>query len=95
MEFSKKILIFIAIINIIIMIVTIVMVWRVGDLSPLTTLIVTYGAEGSTALGFYYSKSKVENKIKLMKKYDVELTENSFNDNSFNDSSFNESETIL
>ena len=80
MEFSKKILIFIAIINIIILVVTIIMVWVTQDVSPLTTLIVTYGAEGSTALGFYYNKSKLENKIKLMKKYNIEPTEELFNE---------------
>ena len=77
MEFSKKILIFAAIVNVVVIVFTLVMVWRTCDLSPLAYLI---PAETATGTGFYYAKAKVENRIKLMKQNKVELTENSFNE---------------
>ena len=80
MEFSKKILIFAAIVNVVVIIFTLVMGWRTCDLSPLAYLIPAVAAETATGTGFYYAKAKVENRIKLMKQNKVELTENSFNE---------------
>lgn len=80
MEFSKVILVVAAIVNVAVILFTFVMVWRTNDLSPLTYLIPAVAAETATGTGFYYSKAKVENRIKLMKHYKVEPTENSFND---------------
>ena len=81
MEFSKKILIFAAVLNIITVVFTFVMVWRTMDTSPLTVLIPAVAAETATGTGFYYSKARVENRIKLMKAYRVEPTESSFTEN--------------
>lgn len=81
MEFSKKILIFAAILNIITVVFTFVMVWRTMDTSPLTVLIPAVAAETATGTGFYYSKARVENRIKLMKANRVEPTESSFTEN--------------
>lgn len=81
MEFSKKILIFAAILNIITVVFTFVMVWRTMDSSPLTVLIPAVAAETATGTGFYYSKARVENRIKLMKANKVEPTESSFTEN--------------
>ncbi len=81
MEFSKKILIFAAILNIITVVFTFVMVWRTMDSSPLTVLIPAVAAETATGTGFYYSKARVENRIKLMKANRVEPTESSFTEN--------------
>ena len=81
MEFSKKILIFAAILNIITVVFTFVMVWRTMDSSPLTVLIPAVAAETVTGTGFYYSKARVENRIKLMKANRVEPTESSFTEN--------------
>ena len=81
MEFSKKILIFAAVLNIITVVFTFVMVWRTMDTSPLTVLIPAVAAETATGTGFYYSKARVENRIKLMKHYKVEPTESSFTEN--------------
>lgn len=81
MEFSKKILIFAAILNIMTVLFTFVIVWRTGDTSPLTVLIPAVAAETATGTGFYYSKARVENRIKLMKAYRVEPTESSFTEN--------------
>lgn len=80
MEFSKKLFIMIAIFNCIITAFTLVMVWRTLDLSPLSYLIPACFAEFATATGFYYSKAKAENKIKLMKSEGVPITSEDFNE---------------
>ena len=81
MEFSKKILIFAAILNIIT--VSSPSSWCGGRWtlphSPL--LIPAVAAETATGTGFYYSKARVENRIKLMKANRVEPTESSFTEN--------------
>lgn len=80
MEFSKKILIVAAIVNIAVVIFTFIMIWRTSDLTPLAYLIPAVAAETATGTGFYYAKAKVENRIKLMKLNKVDLTEECFND---------------
>lgn len=77
-EFSKKIMVVVFIINIVVIAFTLVMVWRTCDLSPLAYLIPAVAAETATGTGFYYTKAKVENRIKLMKRYKVDPTEQSF-----------------
>lgn len=79
-EFSKKIVIVAGIINVIVIAFTMIMVFITGDLTPLCYLIPSVGAEVATGTGFYYSKAKVENRIKLMKLYGIELREENFND---------------
>ena len=79
-EFSKLILIVAAVVNVCVIIFTFVMIWRTCDLSPLTYLIPAVAAETATGTGFYYAKAKVENRIKLMKEYGVEPSENTFTD---------------
>ena len=80
MEFSKKILIVAAIINILVIGFSCVMIIITRDLSPLCYLIPSVAGEVATGTGFYYAKAKAENKIKLMRKYGVEMTEDSFRD---------------
>ena len=80
-EFSKKILIVAGITNAIVIIFTMVMVWRTLDLSPLTYLIPSVAAEVATGTGFYYSKAKVENRIKLMKQNKITPNETHFTEN--------------
>lgn len=77
-EFSKKILVYAAIVNTAVIIFTMLMIWDTKNLDPLAYLIPAVAAEVATGTGFYYSKAKVENRIKLMKHYKVEPTENSF-----------------
>ncbi len=84
LEFSKKILLFAAGVNVVVIAFTLLMVWRTGDLSPLAYLIPAVAAETATGTGFYYSKAKVENRIKLMKHNKVAPTETSFNENGGN-----------
>jgi hypothetical protein len=57
-----------------------IMMWRTNDLSPFAYLIPSVAAEVATGTGFYYSKAKAENKIKLMRANKIEPSENSFNE---------------
>lgn len=80
-EFSKKILIVVGIINAVVIVFTMVMIWRTLDLSPLAYLIPSVAAEVATGTGFYYSKAKVENRIKLMRQNKVTPNETHFSEN--------------
>ena len=46
---------------------------KLKDLAPLAYLIPAIFAELATATGFYYSKAKAENRIKLRKLYGPEI----------------------
>ena len=52
---------------------TLHMIEETKDLSPLAYLIPAVFAELATATGFYYSKAKAENRIKLRKLYGPEI----------------------
>ena len=80
-EFSKLILIMVSLVNLAVIIFSCVMIWRTCDLSPLAYLLPAVAAETATGTGFYYSKAKVENRIKLMKSYGLEPTEDTFKEN--------------
>lgn len=80
-EFSKKILIVAGIINAVVIVFMMVMIWRTLDLSPLAYLIPSVAAEVATGTGFYYSKAKVENRIKLMRQNKVTPNETHFSEN--------------
>lgn len=80
-EFSKKILIVAEIINAVVIVFTMVMIWRTLDLSPLAYLIPSVAAEVATGTGFYYSKAKVENRIKLMRQNKVTPNDTHFSEN--------------
>lgn len=84
MEFSKKILVVAGCLNIIVIGFTLAVVWKTLDLTPLAYLIPSVAAEVATGTAFYYTKAKMENKIKLMKANKVPLNENSFSENNFN-----------
>jgi len=47
-------------------------------LSPLAYLIPSTAGAAATALGFYYSKAKAENKIKLMQKNGIAPDKDTF-----------------
>ncbi|MFR8854161.1 MAG: hypothetical protein ACLVHQ_04305 [Oscillospiraceae bacterium] len=68
------------VINIVVIAFALVMMWRTCDLSPMAYLIPAVAAETATGTGFYYTKAKVENRIKLKKQYNVEPTEQSLNE---------------
>lgn len=68
-EFSKTIVVFSASFSVIVSAISVILMWRFGDLSALSYLIPAVFAEMATATGFYYWKARTENKIKLIKKY--------------------------
>lgn len=80
-EFSKKILIVAGIINTVVIVFTMIMIWRTLDLSPLAYLIPSVAAEVATGTGFYYSKAKVENQIKLMRQNKITPNDTNFSEN--------------
>ncbi|WP_339060107.1 hypothetical protein [Tepidibacillus marianensis] len=68
-EFSKIIFIGISVVTISVAVFACVMIWKTSDLSPFAYLIPSVFTELATATGFYYSKAKTENQIKLKKLY--------------------------
>ena len=72
-EFSKTILRAVAAATVVIVVFSFALMWRTGDTSPLAYLIPAIFAELATATGFYYSKAKAENRIKLRKQYGPEV----------------------
>ena len=81
-EFSKTILIVVSLINIVIVAFTLYMIWKTEDLSPLAYLIPSCFAELATSTGAYYSKAKVENRIKLKAALKMPLKDSDFDDSS-------------
>lgn len=67
MEFSKKIFIGVTIGVVLVVIFSCFMIWRTGDLSPLSYLIPSVFVELATATGFYYNKARDENLKKIDK----------------------------
>lgn len=72
-EFSKLIMIFSGAVVLLTTAFTIFMIYRTENLDPLVYLIPAAFGEFATASGFYYSKAKIENRIKLRKKYGSEI----------------------
>lgn len=72
-EFSKLIIVVVGIVSLVIIIFTLVIIWKTGDTTPLAYLIPAVFAELATATGFYYNKAKAENKIKIAKSEGVEF----------------------
>ena len=64
-EFSKLILYVVGAVTVGVTAFTLIMVWKTENLEPLAYLIPAIFAELATATGFYYSKAKAENRIKL------------------------------
>lgn len=52
---------------------TMAVVWKTSDTAPLAYLIPSVFGELATATGFYFSKAKAENRIKLRKLYGPEI----------------------
>ncbi len=72
-EFSKVIIAIVGTVTIVVTVFTLVVVWKTGDTSPLAYLIPSVFTETAAATGFYYSKAKAENRIKLRKHYGPEV----------------------
>lgn len=71
-EFSKLIFVGVSVLTVAITVFSCYMIWITMDTSALAYLIPAVFAEMAAATGFYYTKAKVENKIKLMAAYKVE-----------------------
>ena len=65
-EFSKLVFLGVSIVTIAITVFSCRMIWITMDTSALAYLIPAVFAEMASATGFYYTKAKAENKIKLM-----------------------------
>ena len=72
-EFSKLIMLTVGAVTIIVTAFALFMMWKTQDLSPLAYLIPAVFAELSVGTGFYYTKAKAENRIKLRQKYGSEI----------------------
>ena len=72
-EFSKIIVAIVSAMTIAVMAFTCFMVYKTENLDPLSTLITVVFGAFATTTGFYYSKAKIENRIKLRKKYGSEI----------------------
>lgn len=79
-EFSKLIFMGVSIVTIAITLFSCRMIWITMDTSVLAYLIPAVFAEMATGTGFYYSKAKAENKIKLMALNDIQPEASNFNE---------------
>lgn len=70
-EFSKLIFVGVSIVTLAITAFSCFIIWSTSDTSALAYLIPAVFAEMASATGFYYTKAKAENKIKLMAVYGV------------------------
>ena len=65
-EFSKLIFVGVSVLTLAITVYSCCIIWITMDTSALAYLIPAVFAEMASATGFYYTKAKAENKIKLM-----------------------------
>ena len=79
-EFSKLIFIGVSVVTVAITVFSCRVIWITMDTSALAYLIPAVFAEMATGTGFYYSKAKAENKIKLMAANDVKPEAANFNE---------------
>ena len=79
-EFSKLVFVGVSIVTIAITVFSCRMIWLTMDTSALAYLIPAVFAEMASATGFYYTKAKTENKIKLMALSGVQPEASSFNE---------------
>ena len=79
-EFSKLIFLGVSIVTIAITVFSCRVIWLTMDTSALAYLIPAVFAEMASATGFYYTKAKAENKIKLMAASGVQPEPSNFNE---------------
>lgn len=79
-EFSKLIFVGVSVVTVAIVLFSCRMIWLTMDTSALGYLIPAIFTEMAAATGFYYSKAKAENKIKLMAAAGVQPEAANFND---------------
>ena len=79
-EFSKLVFLGVSIVTIAITVFSCRVIWLTMDTSALAYLIPAVFAEMASATGFYYTKAKAENKIKLMALSGVQPEASNFNE---------------
>ena len=79
-EFSKLVFLGVSIVTIAITVFSCRMIWLTMDTSALAYLIPAVFAEMASATGFYYTKAKAENKIKIMAASGVQPEPSNFNE---------------
>lgn len=79
-EFSKLIFVGVSVVTVAIVLFSCRMIWITMDTSALGYLIPAVFTEMAAATGFYYSKAKAENKIKLMAAAGAQPEASNFND---------------
>lgn len=79
-EFSKIIFVGVSVLTLAITIFSCIIIWRTQDTSALGYLIPAAFAEFASATGFYYTKAKAENKIKLMRRNGIQPDASDFID---------------
>lgn len=70
-EFSKKIFNIIVFIYIVVILFSMVLMWKTDTTDALAYLIPSITGLMATTVGFYYWKARLENKIKLMNDYKI------------------------
>lgn len=78
-EFSKLIFVGVSVLTVAITVFSCRMIWLTMDTSALAYLIPAVFTEMASATGFYYTKAKTENKIKLMALNGVKAEASDFN----------------
>lgn len=78
-EFSKLIFVGVSVLTLAITLFSCRIIWITMDTTALAYLIPAVFAEMASATGFYYTKAKAENKIKLMALNDVKPEASDFN----------------
>lgn len=68
-EFSKIIIVYSNAFLLLVTILSFILMFKVGDLTPLTYIIPSVATGAATSCGFYFWKSKAENIIKLRKQH--------------------------
>lgn len=79
-EFSKLVFLGVSIVTIAITVFSCRVIWLTMDTSALAYLIPAVFAEMASATGFYYTKAKAENKIKIMAASGVQPEPSNFNE---------------
>lgn len=74
-EFSKRLFIFIAVLNVLLLIFSCIITWRTGDTAILVVAIAGTAADQAFAIKYYYRKAEQENIIKLKKAHGLPVTE--------------------
>lgn len=74
-EFSKVIIVYALVIVTAWDVFSAIIIWKLTDTYLLSILLPLKDAMLTTAMGFYYNKAKAENKIKIAKANNLEITQ--------------------